>query len=165
MSRAIYFILDEDNKLEINFGTYCIMMYYAAQVNPIRAKKLFDASMSESVYRLEYELDDDGLSLDNWEAHYVYTDIQDIVPFINNEVIPALTAEPYDEVLDDKYGGKNNFRNIYYQSEDYLVFFGVDPDELFDGNKYSMLGEFDRLIDFFQVVIQKNKVYEVVVQN
>jgi hypothetical protein len=161
MSRSITFKLDKENRLEINFGIYCIMMYYAAQVNPIRAKKLMESSISEANFRFEYNLEDGGVTPDEDAAHYVYSDIQDIVPFINNEVIPALTAETYDEILDDKYGGKENFFDSYYESENYLGFFGVNPNELFDGNKYSIRGEFKSLRDFFQVVIQKNKVYEV----
>lgn len=160
-SRQIHFKLDNNNRTDINFGIYCIMMYYAAQVNPVRSKRLFNASLNEWEYRVEYELDKGDLTSNDWEAHYVYADLQDIVPFINNEVIPALSNEPYDEILTQKYSGVANFMDIYYQSEDYLTFFGLAETELFDGNKYSMRGEFKALKDFFQVVVQQNKLYEV----
>ncbi|HCN47964.1 MAG TPA: hypothetical protein DIT10_02495 [Chryseobacterium sp.] len=103
-TRTIYFELN-DSEVKLSFGTYALMMYYGAQINPEQNKKLFDATLSEWVYRVVYDLPQEGYTSDNDISHFVVKDIQESICFIDRAIIPALQNEPLDSVL-DRFGGK-----------------------------------------------------------
>lgn len=130
-TRAKYFIYD-DEEYHMDFGTFSLCMYYAAQLNVVKAKKLFDATMSEWKFRVEYELPKGGLTSDDEEAHFVPLEIQEVITFLENDLIPALNNEIQD--LLDQYGGKSNFINLYYNNAEFLKFNGIDENEFFDSD-------------------------------
>ncbi len=156
MTRTKYFELAEANELvlEIEFGTYVLMMYYIAQIDYQKALKLFHATISEWKYRVEYELDEGMYDSENYTCHFVPSEIQESIAFIDNQVIPALQNETYEDVL-VKYGGKANFENIYNDNNTFLIFLGA-YDEVYEDSKYGMWGRFEKLRNVFQESLNRN---------
>jgi hypothetical protein len=157
MSRRLkHFELAEANELELymEFGTYVLMMYYIAQIDYQKALKLFHATISEWKYRVEYELDEGMYDSENYTCHFVPTEIQESIAFIDNQVIPALGNETYEDIL-VKYGCKANFENIYNDNNTFLIFLGV-YDEEYDDSKYALRENFRRLKNVFQESLNRN---------
>ena len=159
-TRGFYFSIDELDKVA-DFGTYALAMYYAKQVNAIKAKYLLEATFSEWKYRVENDLPEDGLEgLEDFESHFVPSEIKDVISFIENEVIPALNNETQN--LIDKYGGRDNFQTLYYTNPDYLICLGFDDDEYYVDN-YGVRGFFIDLKEILSYCLIHNKPYEVLV--
>lgn len=156
MTRAKYFKLVEANelKLEIEFGTYVLMMYYIAQIDYQKALKLFQATLPEWEYKVEYESDDGVFDSENYTCHFVPSEIQESIAFIDNQVIPALQNEAYEDVL-EKYGGKANFENIFDLNNTFLNILGA-YDEDYDDSKYALRENFRRLKNVFQESLNRN---------
>ena len=153
-TRTIYFELN-DSEVKLSFGTYALMMYYGAQINPEQNKKLFDATLSEWVYRVVYDLPQEGYTSDNDISHFVVKDIQESICFIDRAIIPALQNEPLDSVL-DKFGGKEFFEDkVFYESEEYLRALGVGGEE-YDDSKGVLQIYFIELRNILQEALDMN---------
>ncbi|WP_294230080.1 hypothetical protein [uncultured Chryseobacterium sp.] len=147
-TRKIYFELN-DLFVEIDFGTYALMMYYATQIDNQKNKKVFDATLSEWVYRVSYDIPKGIYSSDNDTSHFIPIDIQESISFITNQIIPALQNESFDSIL-QKYGGQTNFENvIYYQSTEYLKILSLGG-EFYEDSKGVLKLYFMELRDLFQ---------------
>ncbi|MCD9575457.1 hypothetical protein [Flavobacterium soyae] len=140
--RSIFFEYNEEDE-HFDFGTFSLCMYYAAKLNPSKAKKLFEATISEWKYRVEYELPLENLESKNREVHFIPSEVQDSIIFLENDLIPALNNETQD--LLKQYGGKSSFINMYYSSVDFLKFNGIDENEYFDGNGENLAHYMNRL--------------------
>ncbi|KQR67668.1 hypothetical protein [Pedobacter sp. Leaf176] len=126
MARAIIFDLN-DKDLTIDFGTYALIIYYAKQVNESKAMKLFDATSTEYRFRIRYNLPKVGFTEDNYDAHFIRSEIMESITFIDNELIPNLNSETED--LLKKYGGNSGFLAQYYNSPGFLIALGLEEDE------------------------------------
>ena len=74
---------------------------------------MFDATLSEWKYRVEHILSTENLDgLEDFEAHFVPSELQVAISFIANDIIHSLNIETKD--LIEKYGGRDNFRKLYY---------------------------------------------------
>lgn len=164
MSRVKYFKIDNTNDdlyLEMDFGTYALMMYYASQVNYAKAEKLFNATLSEWKYRVEHNIDKGDFDSDNDTAHFVPQEITASITFINNEVIQELTNETNEDLI-DKYGGQANFETFFCDNNSFLVALGVG-DEVYDESKYALRGNFKALRDILQEAVNRNKPHKTLV--
>lgn len=160
-TRSIYF--ENNNEEEhISFGSFAICMYYATQLNASKAKKFFDATISEWKYRAEYELPVGSLSSDDTEAHFIVSEVQEVVTFLENDVIPALNAETQDVLV--QYGGKSNFINLYYNDAAFLKFNGISEDEFFDGDGETLADYMNRLKLILQYSLSVNQACNVYVR-
>ncbi|WP_281233879.1 hypothetical protein [Flavobacterium gelatinilyticum] len=121
-SRAIFFEYN-DEEIHFDLGTFALCMYYAVTLNSTKAKKLFDATLTEWAYRFNYELSEGNLTSNDLEAHFVTSDILEAITFIENDLIPALNNEKQD--LLKQYKGISNFINLYDSTTPFLRFFGV----------------------------------------
>ncbi|WP_188413463.1 hypothetical protein [Mucilaginibacter galii] len=104
-------------------------MYYAKQLNEARAKKLFYATTREYYYRVLNDLNTEGYSDVDDTAHYEPQDIIDVIKFIEDELIPALNAEPTNLLA--KYGGMENFVKLYEAEENFLDALGLNDNEYY----------------------------------
>ena len=153
-TRAIYF--EYDNNIElISFGSFALCMYYATQLNIEKAKKMLEATMSEWNFRVEYDLSKEDLTSDNENAHFVVSEIQETIIFLENEVIPSLINETQDLLF--KYGGKSNFVNLYYNSVEYLKFNGINQNEYYDSDNKTLAHYMTRLKMILQHSISTNR--------
>jgi hypothetical protein len=160
-TRGIYFEIDDQENV-IDFGTYALMMYYAKQINANKAKQMFNATLSEWKYRVEYNLPTENLDgLEDFEAHFVPSELQEAISFIANEVIPALNNEPRG--LIEKYGGPDNFFKLYYTSPDYLAALGLNNNEFYD-ELYGVKVAFKQLHDLFEYSLSINTPYEIFIR-
>jgi hypothetical protein len=141
-TRSIFFEYNEEDE-HFDFGAFSLCMYYATKLNSSKAKKLFEATISEWKFRVEHELPLENLESKNREAHFIASEIQDSIIFIENDLIPALNNETQD--LLKQYGGKSNFIKLYYSSDDFLKFNGIDENEYFDGNAQNLVHYMNRL--------------------
>jgi len=149
----------ENEALELGFGTYTMLMYYALTLNSVKGKKLFDATMTEWAYRVNYDLDLTGITSSDIGAHFVISDIQDAISFIDGDLINALESEKED--LLTKYGGKSNFEENVNSNEGIIGFVGV-ADEYYIDDPESLIGIAEMLKDFLQVAVNLNKSYNVI---
>lgn len=148
---------NEDLHLEFEFSTYVLMMYYAAQLDYNNALKLFHATITEWNYRVEYELNEEGINSDNVTAHFVPSEIADSILFINNQLIPALIAEPLENIV-DKYGGEVNFEATYNDNNTFLLFLGIYDEEYY-GDKYEIIAFLKVIRNIFQESLNTNTPY------
>lgn len=117
-TRAIYFYFDNDNlDVHFDFGTYVLMLYYAKQLNKEKAKLIYDATLSEDVYRITYNLPLDGRPYD-LHSHFDVAEIQQVKAFIENELIIALNNENQDLIA--KYGGRDGFYDKFYKDKGFI---------------------------------------------
>jgi len=126
--RSILFVLG-DNEMRYQLGEYALLMYYAKQLNEANAKKFLYATTTENYYRALNGLDTDGYSDDDDTAHYEPQDIIDVIKFIEDELIPALNAEPTNLLA--KYGGMENFVKLYETEENFLDALGLNDNEYY----------------------------------
>jgi hypothetical protein len=153
-TRSIYF---EYNYTEehISFGTFALCMYYASQLNTVKTKKLMEATISEWSFRVEYELPKGGLTSDDEEAHFVSSEIQEVITFLENDLIPALNNETQD--LLEQYDGKSNFINLYYNNAEFLKFNGISENEFFDSDGETLAHYMNRLKIILQYYLSENE--------
>ena len=157
-TRGIYFEINNQENV-IDFGTYALMMYYAKQINASKAKQMFNATLSEWKYRIENSLPTENLDgLEDFEAHFVPLELQGVISFIANDVIPALNSEPRG--LIEKYGGRDNFLKLYYTNPDYLAALGINNNEFYD-ELYGVKVAFKELHDLFEYSLSINTPYQV----
>jgi len=160
MARAIIFDLN-DKDLTIDFGTYALIMYYAKQLNQSKAMKLFDATSTEYRFRIRYKLPTAGLTDDDYDAHFISSEIMESFMFIDNELIPNLNSETED--LLKKYGGKSGFLAKYYNSPGFLSALGLEEDEFYNDSPQDIIHYLMLLKEFMQYAIGENKAYQVYV--
>lgn len=153
-TRSIYF---EYNNTEehISFGTFSLCMYYAAQLNTVKAKKLMEATISEWSFRVEYDLPEGNLTSDDEEAHFVPLEIQEVITFLEDDLIPALNNETQD--LLEQYGGKSSFVNLYYDGAEFLKFNGISENEFFDSDGETLSHYMNRLKIILQYSLSTNQ--------
>lgn len=157
-TRIIYFELN-DLCLSISFGTYALMMYYGAQIDAEQNKKLFDATLSEWVYRVVYDLPQEGYISSNDTSHFIANEIQESIHFIEHTMIPALENEQLDSVL-DKFGGKEFFEDKgFYENEKYLRALSIGGEE-YDDSRTVLAIYFKELRDIFQAALDINIPFE-----
>lgn len=150
-----------DQELTFDFGTYALLMYYAKQIDPIKGKKLINATISEWSYRIEYGIPLANITSDNDEAHFVISEINEVISFIDSELINNLNSESKN--LISKYGGNSNFVDLYETNSDYLKVLAFSDIEFFDGNPNQLIFLLNELKFFFQYTISQNKAFRVYV--
>lgn len=160
-TRAKIFELN-DQELTFDFGTYALLMYYAKQIDPIKGKKLINATISEWSYRIENGIQLDNITNDNNMVHFIISEINTVISFIDSELIPNLSNEPQNLIT--KYGGESNFVNLYDNNLDYLKVLCFTKDEFFDGDTHQLIFLLNELKLFFQYAINQNQPFKVFVQ-
>jgi hypothetical protein len=105
-------------------------------LNTSKAKKLFDATLSEWEYRFNYNLSEGDLTSSNREAHFVVSEIQESIVFLENDLIPALNNESQD--LLKKYKNIPNFINLYDSTTEFLRFYGVFENDFSESDGESL---------------------------
>jgi hypothetical protein len=156
--RAINFNLDHYSFF-FDFGTYALMIYYAEQIDHSEAINLLDLTTSEHFYRAEYDLLNDKLTDDDDEAHFDRKSIQDVVAFIDSQVIPSLKQEEYN--LIDKYKGRENFYHLFNNAPDLSNRLGINEDDYYMDHRLSVPYHFIRLRDLFQYSLSVNQPFKV----
>ncbi|KOS04788.1 hypothetical protein AM493_01060 [Flavobacterium akiainvivens] len=156
MARIILLELG-DEEIYFDFGTYGIMMFYAKQINSQKGKKLFDSLLSEYSYRVMYDLPLGNITYHNYLAHFVVSEIQEVINFLNDDVIISLNNENLN--LLDQYGGVHSFIDMYYLDAGYLENLGLTSDEHFNGSISFLIQQFENLISFYEYALLSNETY------
>lgn len=158
--RATYFLF-EDMCLFIDFGSYALAMYYAKQLNREKGKKLFDATISEYWYRCYYDLPRDNYTSENDEAHFVITDLEEVIAFMDNELLPALNDESEDII--NQYGGLDNFIELFYSNTNgtYLEEIGLYHHEYYESDGPALAFELEKIKDLFSHCLSLKEPYRV----
>lgn len=159
--RAIYFELDDRNQ-HFDFGTYALLMYYAKSVNSRLAKKFLDSTFSEYEYRIIYDLSVDTLDEESRTAHFIASEIQEIIEFLEQELIPSLENESRN--LFEKYGSKENFYELFYSNVEFLDPLGIYHDECYNDEPKGLIFLIKILIRFMQSALSLNIPYSVFVK-
>lgn len=154
------------NVTTIRFSQYYILMYYASLISEIEGLKLMNASLTEESCNNQ-----NGLPVkntDNNMAFYVPNQLQDVINFLNNQVLPALQNEQEEtDLVMDIYGGIDNFIDRWYSGAAYLKNFNVFEDEIepeFSGYVPNIIDTAVTVRDFFKSSINQNESYEILVE-
>ena len=149
-----------DEEVILDFGTYAILMYYALMLNSTKGKKLFDATMSEWAYKVNYELDLNEITDSDINAHFVISEIQEAITFIEEELINALRSETQNLLI--KYGGRSNFQKIVNSNDGIIGFLGLDNEEFYIDKPTYLIEIAHKLKDFLHMAVTLNMPYEVI---
>lgn len=150
-----------DKELILDFGTYALLMYYAKQIDPIKGRKLINTTISEWSYRIENEIPLVDITNDNYEVHFVISEINEVISFIESELINSLNSESKNLIT--KYGGNSNFVNLYETNPDYLKVLAFSDSEFFDGDPNQLIFLLNELKQFFQYTLSQNQAFRVYV--
>lgn len=150
-----------DKELILDFGTYALLMYYAKQIDPIKGRKLINTTISEWSYRIENEIPLADITNDNYEVHFVISEINEVISFIESELINSLNSESTNLIT--KYGGNSNFVSLYETSPDYLKVLAFSESEFFDGDPNQLIFLLNELKQFFQYTLSQNQAFRVYV--
>ncbi|QQV01267.1 MULTISPECIES: hypothetical protein [Chryseobacterium] len=172
MSRRIYFELtgetDWTKKINPDFGSIAALIFYANTLNISMGEKMIYACLSEASYRYEKDIPQGSYTSDNYSAHYGVNEMQELISFINNQLIPSLQNESQNkDMIYDVYGGKFSFIDSYYNGPEYLGYLGINEDDIVEGyTGYipNMLQKVLELRDFYQRVKDLNQPYEIYVE-
>jgi hypothetical protein len=100
----------EINYLIGNIETYfrrdemSVLFFYAKDLNLSLSKKMNYLLHKKITYMLHNNINTDGIGgFDDMPAHFNLTDMQAVIEFITNQLIPAMQNETVD--MDGKYGG------------------------------------------------------------
>lgn len=161
-SRSIYFHRYDDILMNVELGTFTMALYHAAQLDSVKGEKLINTTIPEVLYRLgvDFEGDAGGLSSEDFEAHFVPSEIQEVILFIENDLIPVFNNE--NKNLIDHYGGVSNFVDLWFNSQRYLLHYGIGEEEFFEEDNTRGLalwmGEYKKLL---QASLDLNRPFEV----
>lgn len=162
MGRTRVKILElNDQELTFDFGTYALLMYYAKQIDPIKGKKLLYATICEWSYRIENAIPLGNITSDNDEAHFVASEIIEIISFIDSQLVNNLNSESKNLIT--KYGGNSNFVNLYETNSDYLKVLAFSDSEFFDGDPKQLIFLLNELKQFLQYALSQNQAFRVYV--
>jgi len=150
-----------DKELILDFGTYALLMYYAKQIDPIKGRKLINTTISEWSYRIENEIPLVDITNDNYKVHFVISEINEVISFIESELINSLNSESKNLIT--KYGGNSNFVNLYETNPDYLKVLAFSDSEFFDGDPNQLIFLLNELKQFFQYTLSQNQAFRVYV--
>ena len=149
----------DDFDMEINFGTYVLMFYYAKQISYEKAKLLYDTTLSEYQYRIDYDLPLGNLTYDDDGCHFDVGEFHRAIDFIENELIPELGNEKQD--LLGKYGGKESFYDMFDKDSGFIE--AEIYDEYYDSNPLNIAAVLDGLKNLLSNAILINKTYRVLI--
>ncbi len=90
--------------------TYTMLIYYACKLNASNGKLLYALTSNQYTYYRLYSLSTTNVVLDEDKAYFDATLYQNLIDFINNQLIPQLNNESND--LLEKYGGYDSFENL-----------------------------------------------------
>ncbi len=150
--------MNGSEEFAIDFGSYALTMYYAKQLNPVLGKFFFDATISEYHYRVNYELPRGNYSDEDNHAHFVLNDLQEVILFLENQLLPSLNNENINLIV--QYGGINNFIELFYTSPEYLNYIGIDEDEYFEGDGPQLAFQLEDLKNLFQNSLLNGQPYD-----
>ena len=145
----------DDLDMEISFGTYVLMLYYAGQLNYQKAKLLYHATLSEYRYRINYDLPLGNLTDDDDGCHFDVTEFQQVIAFIENELIPELNKENQD--LIEKYGGEDGFYNKFNQNSGFIE--ASIYDEYYDSDPWEVAAVLTAFKSLLSNAILTNRLY------
>ncbi|AYL97714.1 hypothetical protein [Mucilaginibacter celer] len=135
---------------------------YAKKIDATKTRKLLDATTSEYYYRLKRQLPVETLVYDDWEIHFDPTDLNEVIMFIENDLIPTLESDEID--LMEQYGGWDNFITLFKNDRDFLssAMSICEDENYFDYPPIiaRYLGDFRDLIKY---ALSVNRLYEVYV--
>jgi hypothetical protein len=157
--RGIYFCIDE--KVEyFAFGTYGLIMYYAKQLDLANGKRFFDSTLTEFYYKLNYNLDTGSLTDSDDTARYDGGELQQVINFIGNQLIPSINNEQTNLLL--KYGGEHNFLNFFYTNMEYLEAMDLlEGQEDYDDNPAQLAFRLNQFNSFLQYAFSQNRAYTI----
>lgn len=103
---------------------------------------------------MNYDLTTEGLSPIDEVAHFDVHEINDVLHFIENELIPQLQREPQD--LLKKYINHTHFLNLFYEDMDYLEALGLGDDEIYFDSTRQLIFTLRRLMSILQYSLAIN---------
>jgi hypothetical protein len=168
MSRRIYLTVKDEpdpmKTIEPDFGSVAVLMFYANSINPEMAENMIYSLLSEYDYRMEKELPVEDYTYDNFSGHGSMEEINEIIQFINNRLLPSLKNESKDlDLVFDIFGDAERFMDIYYDVL-HLGIIGIAENDLLEGYAGYIPNLFDKAVllrDFYKRVIDMDKGYKV----
>lgn len=172
MSRRIYFEITEETdwtqKIDPDLGSIAALIFYADNLNPVMGEKMMNSTLSEYNYRFEKNLPRGNYTTYNSSAHYGPDHMEELIHFIDNQLIPALqNSLQHRDILIDMYGGIQNFLNLYYDGPEYLGYIGINESDIIEGyTGYipNLMQKTLELKNFYQRVKVLNKTYQVFIE-
>lgn len=164
MSREIFFSKkgnpDWNYNVTIPFGLYSFVLFYASQNNSNGGELLFKGSISKWKYRHIHNLPKNGFSVTDYDAYYEPNELQPLIDYLNNQLIPALTNENEADIS-ELYGGLDNYYNLFNNSTNYVGEFGLFESELYGYYVSQVIDAVVELRDFFQRIKDNSFQYEI----
>ncbi|REC63579.1 hypothetical protein DRF65_05665 [Chryseobacterium pennae] len=172
MSRRIYFEITEETdwtqKINPDLGSIATLIFFANNLNPVMGEKMMNSTLSEYSYRVEKDLPRGNYTIDNSSAHYGPDHMEELIHFIDGQLIPSLqNSLQHKDIVTDIYGGVRNFLNLYYDGPVYLGYIGIDESnsiEGYTGYIPNLMQKTLELKNFYQRVKILNKTYEVFIE-
>ncbi|WP_419867924.1 hypothetical protein [Chryseobacterium sp. CT-SW4] len=158
--------IDWSKEVDLDFGSICVLVYYCSTINRPMSLKLMNALLTESTYRYENDIPSEAYTSDNPISHYGPENMQELIYFLTNQIIPNLSTQEID-LISQVYGGIENFINLYYDGPPFLGYFGIGNSELFEGfSGYTpnLVICATSLCAFFQRVKERNMKYEIYIE-
>jgi hypothetical protein len=106
-------------EFEMSFAKYLVIMYYAKQMNEVKASNLFDVTDIEYRYWSRRNLPFEDTSIEYFQARYDQSALQEAITFLG-EVIMALNQEGSSDLMDDKYEGEEAFEAAMFAEQGFL---------------------------------------------
>jgi hypothetical protein len=165
MARRIELEVDYDNPnapgFYTDFDSYGAILYYAYTVSPNLALELYKAMVSEYYYKLEIGIPLEGLTEENSNVYLPLSDLQNVIAFINNQVLPSLQLLPLDLDLTSTWNIGNSFDAFLINQGSFFNYFSIDNVEQDGYTVKYFLAVFSKLKIFFQEVVNQNLIYKV----
>src|ERR1700743_558186 len=121
-TRGIHFSVQHNHHneldLTLDFGTDGLMLYYAKQLNYNKAKLFYESTLTEHQYRVKHNLYTSALTDSDFDCHFDINAIQQVIAFIEDNIIPQLNKEELD--LLEKRGGKDGFYKIFEKDKEFI---------------------------------------------
>lgn len=145
--------------LGINFDDYGILLYFAFTISNEKAKRLYEATLSEYYFRLENEIPLEGLSEIDFQSHASSSSLLQVVEFIKDDILPNLEGlSPTLDFTNTWEVGGSLDRFLISQGSFFLNFHVDDVD--IDGfNPPYLIELFNRLLSIFEESIINDSYY------
>ena len=144
-----------------SYDSFGAILYYAFTINQNLAFQLFKAMISEYTYKSSYNIPLGNLTDDNEDVYLSLPELQGVITFLNNQVIPSLQGLPVNLDLSLNWNIANSLEAFLMNQGSFFEKFAIDDIEK-DGYTVSyFILVFIQLKDFFQEALNQNIIYKV----
>jgi hypothetical protein len=151
--RRSMYIQQGDKQFEISFPKYIVIMYFAKQINELKASNLFDVTDSEFHYWQRRNIQFDYSATDYYQARYDVLAIEEAIAFLSEIILALEQEDPSKDLVNNKYGGDEAFMSAIANEQSFLseMSFILDEDiydaDLVAGNAITLREALEFILD------------------